>query len=333
MYREDILLRTWSLLRTKQRLTLPDEIDTLVIPGPKSAFSSRELYEFDQFITRGGNVIFLINPIHFGVTIDALEIDTNLDGLLENVGLRANKDLVMDASNELVSFSVGNNNRAFLAPYPFWVKTVPQFYGDSPVVNRLGSVVFPWVSSVDLVEQEGVSGEIFMDTTTQASKMVTPYNVDPQQDLGVQNFHDQFHHVAFTRGTFKGMFAGQHPPLTEDEEAGKAEPNEEWMARVGRVQSTASSNMVLIGDADFIHDQTLERFPDNLAFFLNLVDYVTLDESLIEIRAKTLTDRPIEQLDEKEKNKIRFINTFAIPGLVVIGGIARTISRRKKRAL
>ncbi|MCA9474011.1 MAG: hypothetical protein KC594_18255, partial [Nitrospira sp.] len=29
-YREDILLRTWSLLRTKQQMTLPNEIDTLV---------------------------------------------------------------------------------------------------------------------------------------------------------------------------------------------------------------------------------------------------------------------------------------------------------------
>ena len=30
VYREDILLRTWSLLRTKQQMTLPDEIDLLV---------------------------------------------------------------------------------------------------------------------------------------------------------------------------------------------------------------------------------------------------------------------------------------------------------------
>lgn len=30
VYREDLLLRTWSLLHTKQSLTLPDEIDTLV---------------------------------------------------------------------------------------------------------------------------------------------------------------------------------------------------------------------------------------------------------------------------------------------------------------
>lgn len=30
MYREDILLRTWSLLRARQSLTLPDEIDALV---------------------------------------------------------------------------------------------------------------------------------------------------------------------------------------------------------------------------------------------------------------------------------------------------------------
>jgi CRISPR-associated endonuclease/helicase Cas3 len=30
VYREDILLRTWSLLRTRQNLTLPDEIDALV---------------------------------------------------------------------------------------------------------------------------------------------------------------------------------------------------------------------------------------------------------------------------------------------------------------
>ncbi|MGH9894561.1 MAG: CRISPR-associated helicase Cas3', partial [bacterium] len=30
VYREDVLLRTWSLLRARQNLTLPDEIDTLV---------------------------------------------------------------------------------------------------------------------------------------------------------------------------------------------------------------------------------------------------------------------------------------------------------------
>ena len=62
---------------------------------------------------------------------------------------------------------------------------------------------------------------------------------------------------------------------------------------------------------------------------MNAVDYLTLDESLISIRSRGKTDRPLKELSEGLKNVIKFFNIFGISVLVVIFGLVRYYLRKK----
>jgi ABC-type uncharacterized transport system involved in gliding motility auxiliary subunit len=86
----------------------------------------------------------------------------------------------------------------------------------------------------------------------------------------------------------------------------------------------------LVGDSDFLRD-SLSGGSDNLIFFQNLVDSLTLDEGLINIRSKGIASRPLQELSDGSKASIRYLNVFGLTVLALIFGLWRYYSRRKSR--
>ena len=70
--------------------------------------------------------------------------------------------------------------------------------------------------------------------------------------------------------------------------------------------------------------------PENLTFFLNAVDYLTLDADLIAIRAKNISNKPLKQITDSAKNWVKIINIGLIPVLVIIIGVVRFYLRKRQ---
>ena len=64
---------------------------------------------------------------------------------------------------------------------------------------------------------------------------------------------------------------------------------------------------------------------------MNVVDWLTLGESLIGIRSRTVTSRPLKEIGEGAKATIRFLCTFGIPIILIIWGLLRRYARRPRR--
>ncbi len=304
--------------------------DTLVVAGAKEELNDREIFEIDQYIMRGGNVIFLIDSIKTTLGLQAVTNNTGLEKLIENLGVRLNPDVVLDVSNETVSFSSGVYN--FVVNYPFWVKTLKDNYNiEVPVLSKIESTVFPWVGSLDTVSKDGILSTVLMTSTSQSWKMVSPFDLSPQQEF-VPTKQGQYPLAIDVRGKFMSLFPGQKPPDVPLQEGENVAPVlSADQSRVGIAQSEKESRVIVIADSEFLLDRFIGRFPSNLNFFLNLVDSITLDDSLINIRAKTISDRPIREVSDKERNSIKILNIVVIPIVVVGVGLARTMLRRKKR--
>ncbi len=297
------------------------DVDTLVIGGPKSALSERDTWVIDQFIMEGGDVIFMIEPALLGLNLQADTNETGLQPMIEKYGVRLNSDFVLDANNVEVGFSVAN--RQFITPYPLWVRTLNRNHSQHPTVSELESVVFPWISSLEVLEREGVESEILIKSSVNASNQTAPFNVAPNQAFATEFYSSQYNLVAFMNGTYKSYFAGQPVPVKNDPDAQSSDVNID--------ESVEPAKIVVIGDDGFIDDNQLNRFPDNLALFLNLVDFVTLDDNLINIRAKTLTDRPVSPIEDNAKNYYRIVNIVVVPFIVIVVGGLRTAMRKKKK--
>lgn len=85
---------------------IPAGIQNIIINGPKSKFSDEELYKLDQFLMKGGNLTFFMDPFevieqksqnpYYAQPPMYKPISTGLEKLFEKYGILCGKNYVMD---------------------------------------------------------------------------------------------------------------------------------------------------------------------------------------------------------------------------------------------
>ncbi len=286
--------------------TIPDDVKTLIIAGPKDPFTEDQLKQIDAFLMRGNSILALVDGVKVENGLIPSVNDTGLNGLFAKYGLTLNKNLVLDTSSGIASFSQGFIS--FSTNYPYWPKIVDSgFNQDSAAVAKLQSVILPWASSVDLDTNtipEGDQTIALMKTTDQAWQETGNFDLNPQQPFYPSGGQKQFTLAASIFGKFNSAYA---------------------------TSSTDMGRLTVVGDSDFITDRILASAPDNLILFQNLVDSLTMDEDLINIRSKGISDRPIKELSDGAKAGIRYFNVFGLTLIVVLFGMIRYFMRRRSR--
>lgn len=311
-------------------------IDTLIVAGPQEEFSERDLFEIDQFIMQGGQAIFMLDGVKVGEGMQALTNETGIEALVDHYGVKVNFDLVMDRLNETVSFSSGYMQ--FVLPYPFWPKLVKDnFSQENMLISKLDSLVLPWASSLEIVEKNGIKTEILATTSKFGGKITKDFNLNPNQKFQAEGGREKIDMVAVSTGTFKSYFAGEMIPAPEKQTDIPADgialndslelPDDSEREVVEKREE--DGKILVIGDSDFLADGQLQRFGQNALFFLNAVDYLTLDSNLMSIRSRGLADRSFEEVSEQEKMIIRFVGIALIPILVGLFAIIKAVLRRK----
>lgn len=315
-------------VQTRNGEAVPEEITTLVSAGSDS-LTERDLYEIDQFIMRGGKAIFLVDEVDPGNNLMGTKKFSNLNPILEKYGAKVNQDFVLDVVNELAGFSSGFFT--FTLPYPFWPKLIAKNLAqNNHITAKLESVTLPWCSSIrsTLSTQDTiVKMQVLAKTTEQSWTMSEPYNLNPQQQFrptGQQSWPV----AVLLEGAFSSYFLGKPiPQAVSKDTLKKAAVNNATKEKSPR------TSLIIIGDSDFLTDQNLSRFGENLLLFLNAADYLTLDESLISIRSRGKTDRPLKQVSEGTKNFIKFINMFGVCILIVGFGLVRFYIRHRDKKI
>lgn len=286
-----------------------ENIDTLLIFGPRETFEEADLKKLDSFIMSGRPVIMLIDGVLIDPQIGPYQSQIGIEGLLNNYGLKFNNNLVADTSNSMVSLPTGLFN--ININYPLWPKVMKEnFSQDNVMVSSLESLTLPWVSSIDTVEenidQENTRVEVLAKSTPDACAQSETFNINPQSNIMNCSETREYNFAVYLSGKIKSAY-----------EEGKE----------------AESRIILVGDSDFATDQFYAQASDNTAFLQNLVDGVTLDEDLINIRSQGVTERPIKKLKKGTKETIRYLNIFGVTVLVLVFGLLRYFLRRKNKLI
>jgi gliding-associated putative ABC transporter substrate-binding component GldG len=293
------------------------DIDTLIIAGPKTAFSERTQYVIDQFIMSGKSVIFLINGANVDDSLQAVRNEGILEKLLSGYGIKIEPALTLDTSSDMASFNQGY--MTFTTQYPFFVKVGESGLDqNNAAVAKLQSLIFPWGSPITV---SGGRSEAKVDTlaktTEQAWLMKDNFNLSPQGDFGATGASKGIYNLAISiNGKLNSAFTKYVP---KDKETGQY------------LNSTENARLIVVGDANFIKDNFVRRYPDNLTFFQNIVDAVSLDSDLISIRSKAVSERPLKQISDSRKRTIKYGNIFGITVVVLAFGLLRYFNRKKSR--
>ena len=300
--------------------------DTLIIAGPRDLKDTQK-YEIDQFLMRGGKIVFLIDTVDIKEGLQASSFDPGIDDLIGYYGIKVEQNLVLDRSNAPAAFRSGF--MTFQLSYPFWVKVMSKgFSSDNPAVSNLESLVLPWTSTLKALEEKPAG-----ITTTELAKS-TPfswtrkgfYTLDPQQKFyspGIKT--ESYPLVLAASGKFKSFYADK--PIPTDEEKKKNE------VKRNTIKESPDTHIIVIGNSRFIANNFLTQFKDNQVFFLNVIDWLTLGEQLIGIRSRGATDRPLQETTEHIKTLIKSIATFGVPLLLILFGLLRFYLRRRMKKL
>lgn len=280
---------------------IPPSIDTLVMVGPKEKFSEEAVGAVKEYLNQGKSLLVLNDGVEIGEGLTAAKNENDINLMLEDYGITINTDLVADVQSGMASFSQGFFS--FRSNYAFWpMITNEGFNQESVAVKDLEEVVLPWASSIEL--DNAKLGEdkikVLAKTTAKGWHVADNYNVMPNSANSPQGSQQEYNLAVLAQ-------------ISEDTEE----------VRGGRI--------AVVGDSDFAADNFIGGNPDNLILFQNLVDILSLDDELIQVRSKVVSSRPIKELSDSQRAAIRYFNIFGMTVLVLAYGLGRYYMRRKSR--
>jgi len=303
---------------TSDSSLIPDDVNTLIVAGPRQ-LAAWDAYAIDQFIMRGGRALFLVDQLDIVQgSLTAVRVRSGVDSLLMGYGVEVRPDLVVDRSCGTASFV--SRNMRFTLPYFLWPRVTKTGLDEvSPITNQLERLVLMWTSSIALRQPAGgpVEVTVLAASSEQSWSEEERFNLDPQQrflpmtDTGPRNL------AVLLEGVFQSHFAGKEIP-----QAAAADRS---------MDRSLETQIAVVGNSRFIEQAHLAQYPENQTFLLNLVDWLTLGESLIGIRSRSVTSRPIADVGEGAKATIRFLATFGVPLAVIIWGLARRYVKSRRR--
>ncbi len=324
---------------------IADDVDALVVGGPKQAFDDKGRKAIDAFLMKGHGAIFLVD----GMTLSSPRggmpqlpsqpkigqaNDTKLNDLLEKYGFKVDEDFVFDKQNVPGPIDVGGRKMLKNLPVFVGVKT-DSSDKDQSVLEGVNAIVFPFPSSVELVgplangkpQIPGAKLWTLAATSPEAWKQTGFFFFSPMNEIEEGKEHGVFGLAYAYQGTLKSAYAPAAQPGMSLPADQNQPPSE----------SKKPVRLVVVGDSDFASDEYLQLarylpfYQGGAQMLFNAISWTMEDEALTPVRSKTVAARPIEVASDGTVAAVKAINIAGVPLLFIGFGIARWRLRRARR--
>lgn len=346
----------------REQKFIPDDINVLVIVKPSLQFSEEDKLKIDQYIMRGGNVLFFVDrlfaendSLRYKPETVAYDRNLNLTDLLFKYGARINPDLVMDLQCDFLSLIVGgdpNNPQKEFLPWNYY----PVFQSkDNHLINRgIGLVGSKFVNSIDTIQDPAIRKTILLSSSSNSRIITTPALISLNENK-VAPQDDKFKAkdiptAVLLEGNFTSLYRNRVGKATMDSLQAAGMPFRAESGNAGKVILVADGNIVL-NEVDrqegplpmAWNSAAYEEYKmgtedaryfipfANRNFFMNCLEYFTNKPGIVETGNKEIVLRLLDSQRVKEqKTTWQFIN-IGLPVLLVLlaGFVYQAIRKRK----
>jgi len=297
---------------------IPEDVDALFVVGPQKPMSPRAQYEIDQFVMRGGSLaMFLTNTKPDMRTMRPQSVVHNLEALMGRYGVQINRDVVVDRTrNGQMNLPVRQGRYMVRMPvnYPL-IPRADIAEPDHPTVRGLETMLFPFVSSIALADPlpGDLSAKVLAHSSEAGGRIRGIRTVDPQayKIVAPGEERGRWPVLVAVEGSFESAFGNRPVPPRAD-----GTPDD----GAGRIRESAPTRLIAAGSADFV--------ANNVAFMLNLVDWMVQDETLVSIRAKQVRVPQLDPIEPQQATMAKAANLLVGPLLLLIFGLIRWGARR-----
>ena len=319
-----------------------DGYKAVLIIDPHRAFSEQEKFVIDQYIMRGGTVLWAVNGVQFSEKVlqsegftPIIALDLGLTEMFFKYGVRVNPSLVQDIQCLPIPVDVSNDpQQPNFQPVPWTYAPLLLTSQGSPITRNMGQVMSTFVSPIDAVGgEDGIEKRILLATSTASRVTATPGEVNlNDMNPDMNQFVYQYVPIAVSmEGEFASAFAHRMIPegIQSDEAIRK---------------QSAKTRQIVIGSGSILMNETqkgqvlpmgYDRYSgmqfSNRDFITNAVLWLTDSEGLIGLREKNVVLRLLNDKRAHEKRtEVQLISTISpVAILLLIAGIVYIIRRRK----
>jgi len=334
---------------------IPDTFEVLLVVKPTMTFDENERFKLDQYVMRGGKVIWLIDnlaaemdSLKLNARTVAFERNLNLTDLFFRYGARINPDLIMDLQCDFLPFIAGGTPENPQYEFLKW-NYFPLFESKNnhPINKNLRLVSSRFANSIDTVKAKGIKKTFLLQSSANSRKIGTPAIVSLDENRNApedEKFKTNGIPVAvLLEGKFRSLYEGRVSKERADSLNSKGTPF------VG--QSNIENKMIIVGDGDIalndfspqqqqILPMGLNKYTlgtnyeyqfANRDFILNCLEYLLNDGGVMETRNKDFVLRVLDTKKVNEQKILWQIINIAMPILLVIlfGFIYQQIRKRK----
>lgn len=324
-----------------------DGYDAIIIAKPMEQYSEGDKFIIDQYIMRGGRVLWLLDGAQMsndmlseGGTTPLIELDVNLNDMLFRYGVRLTPTIVEDMQCAYMPVNVARpDEEPRFEPIPWFYMPLLQGSPYHPITKTLQAVKADFASGIEIVgDTAGVRKEVLLITSNASHVHVAPTEINVMQAINVEPkeyFTTQYVPIAIAmEGEFESIYKHRMAPVGI-----KAEKI---------IDKSKQTRMVVVADGDIIrneieqhreglmlvplgYDRVTRQMHSNRDFIVNTMLYLTDDEGVMQLRNRRVDLRLLNRaVVESQRDLWMWVNTLLpMVLLAMFGGVFFWLRKRK----
>lgn len=331
-------------IQIEGQLKALDNYKLLIIAKPDTAFAEKDKFVIDQYIMKGGRVLWLIDQL--AMDMDSLEKQStnvaiakelNIDDMLFKYGVRINPDFVMDmqaAPIPVITGYIGNQPKQEI--FPWYYYPLLSADGKNPIVNNLNMIKTEFASSIDTIETESVTKTILLSSSKLSRLQMAPARVSLnilREKADPLMFNRRSIPIAvLLEGNFNSNYENRIPTAISNSQ------------EINFQQKSVNTKMIVVSDGDIIasyvskkgnvyplgYDRFTRQTFGNKNFVLNCIDYLCDNKGVLELRSKEIKMRLLDPAKTEKPLFIQWTNVLLPTLLVILFGVVFTFIRKRK---
>ncbi len=325
-----------------------DGYKAVIIAKPTEPFSEKDKFVLDQYVMRGGSLLWLVDGVRISDeslavsgTTPAMPLDLNLNDLLFRYGVRINPVVVEDVQSTLMPVNVApKGEKPQFQPMPWVFSPLLLTSSEHTATKNLPPVKARFASMLEPVgESQGISKNIILATSSHTHITQAPANISlaAMPDLKDNNYFNlSYVPVGIAlEGEFSSAFANRMAP-----------PELQSASQI--IKSSKKTRQIVVANGEIIRNEvqqqgdSVEALPlgfdrymnqqfGNKDFIHNAVLYLADKEGWMDLRSRTIPLRLLNKSKvSSQRTQWQLINVLLPLIVLLVFGLAYQWIRRRK---
>ncbi|GIM52507.1 gliding motility-associated ABC transporter substrate-binding protein GldG [Capnocytophaga cynodegmi] len=319
---------TLDSVSTNAEKTLKDlnEFDLLIVAKPTEPFSDPQKQVIDQFVMKGGRLLWLIDNVKIDIndlynpsgTAMAMPVNLNLTDLFFQYGFRINFNIINDLYSSQIVIATGEGSQTRYMPIPWVYNPMILSKNNHLINNHLDATRLQFANSIDTLKN-GIKKTILLSSSPFSKADGTPREVSLKIDVNKLDKNayktGNIPTAVLLEGEFTSVYKNRIQPINLKTNTEISKPTKMIVVSDGDIikNDISDNNPLELG-----FDKWTNKFYDNKAFLQNAINYLLDDTNFLVLRNKKVQLAFLDREKVAESQKSWKIKSIIYPLLLFL---------------